>query len=630
MAGLRPEKDLQRAHDNEQGRSFDSAKHTKLFAEEVDAIEGTLVSGRYDANPRELYISGTRLIDAAGNWLGVPMPGIPPLDPFSCRRLYVGVLPTSIGSEKAHIVGDAIVEGLISGVTDPVSAQDVATKAYVDGAVTSGVQTFNGRSGPVVAAYGDYPADFITIVPFGTISSIDVQAAIYELDADISNLGTIVGGIVAGVSLVFGREGVVVAAYGDYTASQVAFVPGGSISATDVRAAILELDSDIAALVTGVPSVFGRTGPIIAVDGDYTASQVDFVPVGSISAVTVQTALSEVDADVTSLSAVVAGLVTGVASVFGRVGPVVAVSGDYSAAQVSFTPASGIAATNAQAAIVEALTDANAYADALLGSLAPFVELRPAITGIPQSGNVEIDGQFEIGSGSDYLLASVDSLVIANSINMATMATGTFQTETIDGNKLANYSVNRILFNDNILNGKIAQYGNGGINLAFDSGDTVGTFEASRLAMTDMTSSLAVEVALSGTPFSAVGTTGNRFVVTIDGVTPSIVLDDATSPSTGYVSLTSDKIILTRSALSTQTITLDAVTGIISTLKSGGTSLLVEMLSGNSAKAGINVDSTRVVGPQGAAIANPTDPASTQAAVVSILNFLRNWGSILP
>ena len=44
-----------------------------------------------------------------------------------------------------------------------------------------------------------------------------------------------------------------------------------------------------------VSSVFGRTGIVIAVAGDYTASQITNVPAGGISAVTVQAAITELD-----------------------------------------------------------------------------------------------------------------------------------------------------------------------------------------------------------------------------------------------------------------------------------------------------------------------------------------------
>lgn len=51
-----------------------------------------------------------------------------------------------------------------------------------------------------------------------------------------------------------------------------------------------------------VNSVFGRTGPVTAQSGDYTASQITNVPVGSISSTTVQTALNELATETLSNS----------------------------------------------------------------------------------------------------------------------------------------------------------------------------------------------------------------------------------------------------------------------------------------------------------------------------------------
>jgi len=52
-----------------------------------------------------------------------------------------------------------------------------------------------------------------------------------------------------------------------------------------------------------VDSVFGRTGAVVAVVGDYTASEVTNVPAGNIAAVTVQAAIDELDADKQPLDA---------------------------------------------------------------------------------------------------------------------------------------------------------------------------------------------------------------------------------------------------------------------------------------------------------------------------------------
>jgi hypothetical protein len=55
-------------------------------------------------------------------------------------------------------------------------------------------------------------------------------------------------------------------------------------------------------IVTGVSSVFGRTGDVVSADGDYTASQVTNVPTAPITATNVQDALDEVAASVPTVT----------------------------------------------------------------------------------------------------------------------------------------------------------------------------------------------------------------------------------------------------------------------------------------------------------------------------------------
>lgn len=52
----------------------------------------------------------------------------------------------------------------------------------------------------------------------------------------------------------------------------------------------------------GVTSVFGRAGVVVAVGGDYTASQVTNVPAGNIAAVTIQDAVNELDTEKAGLA----------------------------------------------------------------------------------------------------------------------------------------------------------------------------------------------------------------------------------------------------------------------------------------------------------------------------------------
>ena len=105
-----------------------------------------------------------------------------------------------------------------------------------------------------------------------------------EIQASWSDLNT------DAVTSVFGRTGAVIAVSGDYTTAQVTesgnlyftnaraiasvltgYTSGaGTISAADtILSAIQKLNGNIGGLTTGVSSVFGRTGAVVAANGDY-------------------------------------------------------------------------------------------------------------------------------------------------------------------------------------------------------------------------------------------------------------------------------------------------------------------------------------------------------------------------
>ena len=67
--------------------------------------------------------------------------------------------------------------------------------------------------------------------------------------------------------------------------------------------------ADLAAPGGAVDSVFGRTGAVTAVSGDYSAAQITNTPAGTISGVTVQAAIDELGQE--KVSSVVSGEPTG-------------------------------------------------------------------------------------------------------------------------------------------------------------------------------------------------------------------------------------------------------------------------------------------------------------------------------
>lgn len=203
---------------------------------------------------------------------------------------------------------------------------------------SNAVDSVFGRTGAVVAQAGDYSAAFVDYDNAGSgLVATTVQAAIDEVEAAIP--------APAPVDSVFGRTGAVVAAASDYTAAQVDYDNAGSgLVATTVQAAIDEVEAAIPAPAP-VDSVFGRTGAVVAAASDYDADQVDYDNTTSgLAATDVKAALDE-------LAAAGGGVVS---SVFGRTGAIVAVAGDYDADQVDYDNAtSGLTATDVKAALDE-------------------------------------------------------------------------------------------------------------------------------------------------------------------------------------------------------------------------------------------------------------------------------------
>lgn len=151
-----------------------------------------------------------------------------------------------------------------------------------------------------------------------------------------------------GVLSVFGRGGAVVAVPGDYAASQV--TNDSTVAGAAVDDALDALKGAIAALVTGVSSVYGRAGAVVATAGDYVASEItnDSTVPGAA-----------VDDALDALKAEILALVTGVSSVYGRAGAVTAQVDDYAASQIANDSAT-VAGTEVSGALdaLKALVDA--------------------------------------------------------------------------------------------------------------------------------------------------------------------------------------------------------------------------------------------------------------------------------
>lgn len=83
-------------------------------------------------------------------------------------------------------------------------------------------------------------------------------------------------------------------------AGDLAVTPTGGLTSTDVQAALEELQTELAS-AGAVASVHGRTGAVTSVSGDYNAGQVAVSPVGDLVATNVQAALEELQTELTAL-----------------------------------------------------------------------------------------------------------------------------------------------------------------------------------------------------------------------------------------------------------------------------------------------------------------------------------------
>jgi len=261
---------------------------------------------------------------------------------------------------SGDIVSSSVTDvelGHLSGVTSPVqtqltAAQGDATQALADAATAQGA--INNHLSDTTDAHD---ASAISNVPAGTIAATDVQAAINELDGDVgavasdvadlvtlsgvaansTTLGTFTGTTIPDSSTIKAAiqaleteleaipspfyyagtwaastntptlantdTGVAGAVYYVSDAGSVDFGAGAISFAAGDRVANNGATWDKWDMTDAVASIFGRTGAVTAQAGDYTASQITNTPAGSIAAITVQAAIDELEGDVVAAQA---------------------------------------------------------------------------------------------------------------------------------------------------------------------------------------------------------------------------------------------------------------------------------------------------------------------------------------
>jgi trimeric autotransporter adhesin len=148
------------------------------------------------------------------------------------------------------------------------------------------------------------PAANIVNTPAGNISSTNVQLALNELDSEkiaITEKGAANGvcplGSDSKISSLYLPSYVDdVLEYANLATFPVTGEAGKIYVALDTNRTYRWSGSAyIEVSASPVTSVFGRTGAVVSANGDYTASQITNVPAGSITSVTIQNAVNELD-----------------------------------------------------------------------------------------------------------------------------------------------------------------------------------------------------------------------------------------------------------------------------------------------------------------------------------------------
>lgn len=160
------------------------------------------------------------------------------------------------------------------------TSSGIANASTVVGAtITAALNTLGTAAAAAVVSLG-LLANSSGIANASTVPGSTVTAALNALLA----LGGGGGGGGGSVTSVFGRTGVVTAVVGDYTSTTISNL--SSVAGSTVTAALNTLQTAISGGVA-VSSVFGRTGAIVAVSGDYTSNTIpnlSSVPGSSVTA----------------------------------------------------------------------------------------------------------------------------------------------------------------------------------------------------------------------------------------------------------------------------------------------------------------------------------------------------------
>jgi hypothetical protein len=166
---------------------------------------------------------------------------------------------------------------------------------------SNAVASVFSRTGVVTAQSGDYTASQVTNTPAGTIAATTVQAAINELDGDVvaaqadatQALADAAAAQADAAAAQADIDNHIADATAAHAASAVSNTPSGNLAATDVQAALNELQSDVDTRATQT----SLDNHVNDVSDAHDASAISVVPAGNLTSTDVQAALEEIQTE---------------------------------------------------------------------------------------------------------------------------------------------------------------------------------------------------------------------------------------------------------------------------------------------------------------------------------------------
>lgn len=333
--------------------------------------------------------------------------------------------------------------------------------SYLD--ATSSIQTqFNALANGMFykgnwdASAGTFPGGgvaqtgwFYTVSVAGTVDSVAFEVG-DRLIATTNNASTTTYAgnwtkldATDAVTSVFGRTGNVVATSGDYTASQITNVPSGTISATNVQAALNELDTEKISSISGTTDRISVSGTTIDIASTY-AGQTSIVTVGTLLTGVWQAGGVFAQNSLTTTAAsgqVLSSSSTSYRISSGAITTTVPVNGSYTGylgRQDTFTEAAS-GTHPVIAGIIQRAPVINNGSAATTNAVTVYIEGSPTGTASPSNlyavwvddGTVRLDGNLQLNAGNitdtngNSVLTFSSNASAVNNVTFANAATGT-------------------------------------------------------------------------------------------------------------------------------------------------------------------------------------------------------------